>query len=138
MKKWLSAILLVQLSFNWRSAARFIVSVVVIGAITVSVTEATFELMLRYPSHVPRSMLPILREYYYAEDQPSIQYLPGCSKYDDELTYTLRPGSCRFIGREFDTVVTANSLGVRDDENSLRSPQIVVLGDSTAMGWGVK
>jgi lysophospholipase L1-like esterase len=131
------AILLFQLPFDWRPPVRFIVSVVVIGAITAGMTEGIFELMLRYPSHLPRSMLEILREYYYAEDQPSIQYLPDCSKYDDELTYTLRSGSCRFISREFDTVVTANSLGVRDDENSLRSPQIIVLGDSIALGWGV-
>ena len=112
-------------------------SVAVIGAITAGMTEGIFELMLRYPSHVPRSMLEVLKEYYYEEDQAFIQYLPDCSKYDDELTYTLRPGSCRFIGREFDTVVNANSLGVRDDENSLHSPQIIFLGDSIAMGWGV-
>src|SRR5262245_46921433 len=129
--------LLFQLPFDWRPPARFIVSVAVIGAITAGMTEGIFELMLRYPSHVPRSMLEVLKEYYYEEDQAFIQYLPDCSKYDDELTYTLRPGSCRFIGREFDTVVTANSLGVRDDENSLRSPKIIVLGDSVAMGWGV-
>ena len=129
--------LLFQLPFDWRPPARFIVSVAVIGAITAGMTEGIFELMLRYPSHVPRSMLEVLKEYYYEEDQAFIQYLPDCSKYDDELTYTLRPGSCRFIGREFDTVVNANSLGVRDDENSLHSPQIIVLGDSIAMGWGV-
>src|SRR5215813_9205563 len=103
--------LLFQLPFDWRPPARFIVSVAVIGAITAGMTEGIFELMLRYPSHVPRSMLEVLKEYYYEEDQAFIQYLPDCSKYDDELTYTLRPGSCRFIGREFDTVVNANSLG---------------------------
>src|SRR5262249_10620329 len=90
--------LLFQLPFDWRPPARFIVSVAVIGAITAGMTEGIFELMLRYPSHVPRSMLEVLKEYYYEEDQAFIQYLPDCSKYDDELTYTLRPGSCRFIG----------------------------------------
>src|SRR5690606_12788483 len=31
-----------------------------------------------------------------------------------------------------------NSLGVRDDEGSLRNPAIIVLGDSHGMGWGVE
>ena len=30
-----------------------------------------------------------------------------------------------------------NSAGFRDDEEALRSPEVVVLGDSFAMGWGV-
>lgn len=30
-----------------------------------------------------------------------------------------------------------NSLGVRDDEAALNNPEIVVVGDSQAMGWAV-
>ena len=30
-----------------------------------------------------------------------------------------------------------NSLGVRDDEESLNAPEVIVVGDSYAMGWGV-
>lgn len=67
-----------------------------------------------------------------------IQYWPECARYDARLTYLLRPGRCRFTGLEFDTEVNANSFGLRDDEESLVAPEIVVLGDSYAMGHGVE
>jgi hypothetical protein len=31
-----------------------------------------------------------------------------------------------------------NRLGLRDDENSLNAPEVIVIGDSHAMGWGVE
>lgn len=125
------------MTFDWRKAVGKAVSFAAIIAITAALAEAIFALMLRFPEYLPDQTMPALREYYYAEDQRFIQYLPSCAKYDAELTYALKPGSCRFSGREFDTVVTINSLGVRDDEESLRAPEIFVLGDSIAMGWGV-
>jgi lysophospholipase L1-like esterase len=57
--------------------------------------------------------------------------------FDPGLFYTLRPGSCRFSNREYDTTLHVNSQGLRDDEEALAAPEIVVLGDSFAMGWGV-
>ena len=42
-----------------------------------------------------------------------------------------------FNSREFSNRYYVNSIGFRDDENSLDNPRIVVLGDSYAMGWGV-
>ena len=59
-------------------------------------------------------------------------------RYDPELTYTLRPGRFRFRAREFDNLFEVNSRGLRDDEESLAGPEIIVLGDSHAMGWGVE
>ena len=59
-------------------------------------------------------------------------------EYDPELTYRLRPGACTFSELEFVTDYRINSLGVRDDEASLDGPEIIVLGDSFAMGWGVE
>lgn len=78
------------------------------------------------------------REYYARVDRKVIQYLPECGRYDEGLTYTLKPGTCRFHNREFDVEYRINSAGVRDDEASLAAPDIIVLGDSHAMGWGVK
>ncbi|WP_119389759.1 SGNH/GDSL hydrolase family protein [Taklimakanibacter lacteus] len=123
---------------RWRNAAGKIASLAMIFAITAVSAEGILELMLRFPGYIPNSMMPAMRQYYYAEDQRYIQYLPDCAKYDRKLTYTLKPGSCRFSGREFDTTVTINSLGVRDNEQSLQAPEIFVLGDSIAMGWGVE
>jgi hypothetical protein len=78
------------------------------------------------------------REYYARVDRKIISYLPECARYDEGLTYTLKPGTCRFRNREFDVEYRINSAGIRDDEASLASPDIIVLGDSHAMGWGVK
>ena len=68
----------------------------------------------------------------------TVHLLPECGEYDPELTYRLRPGTCIFSELEFSTSYEINSLGVRDDEQSLEAPEIVVLGDSFAMGWGVE
>jgi len=38
---------------------------------------------------------------------------------------------------EFTNEVRVNHLGVRDDEASLVAPDVIVIGDSHAMGWGV-
>lgn len=100
-------------------------------------TELAIELMLRTPGSSPRFVRRELREYYSRHDRTIIQTLPECAVYDPDLLYILRPGECRFMNREFDTRVHVNRLGLRDDEQSLLAPEIVVLGDSYAMGWGV-
>jgi hypothetical protein len=67
-----------------------------------------------------------------------VQFLPDCGRYDPDVTYTLRPGVCRFRNAEFDTELRINSAGLGDDEASLRDASVVVLDDSHAMGWGVE
>jgi lysophospholipase L1-like esterase len=66
-----------------------------------------------------------------------VQLLPECARFDPALGYTLKPPGCRFENREFSTELRVNSAGFRDDEASLAAPEVVVLGDSYAMGWGV-
>jgi lysophospholipase L1-like esterase len=90
-------------------------------------------LLERFPRKIQNSM-----GYLYAwGERDIIQFMPDCARYDKELGYTLRPGSCVFSGREFSNVYDINSIGVRDDEASLNHPEIIVAGDSVAMGWGV-
>jgi hypothetical protein len=94
-----------------------------------------FFLQRNTPSHKgPQKYL--LRALYHS-NRDFIQYNRDCARYDPDLTYTLRPGVCIFRNSEFFTKVEINSLGLRDDEASLRSPEVIVLGDSHAMGWGV-
>lgn len=100
--------------------------------------EGSLELMLDNPKYVPESIIDFWRSYYFSQDQPIVQYLPECSQYDPELTYTLRPGRCRFQSRYFNTWIEANRLGTRDDERSLSGPEVIVIGDSESMGWGVE
>lgn len=73
-----------------------------------------------------------------ARDRNVIQYINGFARYDSSLFYTLQPGRFRFCNREFDIAFDVNEAGLRDDAASLDNPEIIVLGDSYAMGWGVE
>jgi lysophospholipase L1-like esterase len=104
-------------------------------------TAALLETVLVVLRSSPRmAAVPLLRDLaveLYRSDWNVIQLDPACAQYDPELTYTLRPGTCTFSNTEYTTEVRINRLGLRDDEESLDRPEIVVLGDSVAMGWGV-
>ena len=104
---------------------------------TLVVVEGAMTAMLSFPEVLPQRLLSRLREYYMTHDRRLVQYVPEWARYDAQLAYTLKPCTFRAKGREFDVVFEVNSLGVRDDEASLRAPQVVVDGDSHAMGWGV-
>jgi len=88
--------------------------------------------------YLPAGIKQNIRLQYINCDRKIIQWLPECGQYDGQLGYTLRPGRCTFSNPEFKIECRINSLGVRDDEVSLISPEVIVLGDSFAMGWGVE
>jgi hypothetical protein len=100
---------------------------------TAVLLEGLLALWLAWPA-LPAA--PLAKRLYAAETLYP-QFNPACSRFADELFYALRPGSCRFDTREFSTELRINSGGFRDDEASLQAPPIVVVGDSTSMGWGV-
>ena len=64
-------------------------------------------------------------------------YQNALGRYDDKLFYTLKPGKGINSNIEFSNEYNINSQGLRDDESSLDFPEIIVLGDSHTMGWGV-
>jgi hypothetical protein len=103
----------------------------------VTMIEGGVEYFLNRPSILGGPLLKILRLYYETYDRSIIQLMPDCAQYDEKLTYTLKPGKCSFKNREFNIDIQVNSLGLRDDEASLASPDIVIVGDSYAMGWGM-
>lgn len=80
----------------------------------------------------------VIRHNYLRHSVNVIQMSDDCAMYNQRLTYTLKPGDCAFRNLEFDTKYHINSMGLRDNEESLTSPDIIVLGDSYAMGWGVE
>ncbi|MDI6686758.1 MAG: SGNH/GDSL hydrolase family protein [Desulfobacterales bacterium] len=105
-----------------------------------SLYESYMFIMVRSPKLLamcPRKIQNSIGYLYAWGDRDIIQFTPECAMYDKELGYTLRPGSCVFSGREFSNTYYVNRVGVRDDEASLNNPQIIVAGDSVAMGWGV-
>ena len=109
----------------------------VLGVLVVlAVLELGLALAIRFP---PPSKLfrDTIDDWYTHWERNIVQYDPACARYDAELTYTLRPGRCRFANREFDVELAVSTLGVRDAEEAGVAPEIVVLGDSFSMGWGV-
>jgi hypothetical protein len=111
---------------------------VVVG---LAICEGCFSLLLSHPAwltRMPPNVLSHLRAYYLHHDRTLVQAMPECARYDPGLFYTLKPGSCRFAAREFDVGLRVNSAGLRDDEDALNAPELIVAGDSFAMGWGVR
>lgn len=77
--------------------------------------------------------------YLYVQSERKIMQLQeGCGCYHPDLGYTLKPGKFVFTEREFSNDYFINSLGVRDAEDALLRPEIVIIGDSFALGWGVE
>lgn len=100
-------------------------------------TELLVEVLLDNPSACPGVLLPTLRRYHEYFDRDIFQADKQRTHYDDTLFYALNPGKFGYKSREFDNDFDVNSAGFRDDEASLIRPEIVVLGDSYTMGWGV-
>jgi lysophospholipase L1-like esterase len=98
--------------------------------------EGAVALLLARTPRVP-VLRTLAREYYGGFDRAILQTDARFARYDPELFYTLRPGRFVFAQREFAHELRVNALGVRDEESALDAPEIVVLGDSVAMGWGV-
>lgn len=74
---------------------------------------------------------------YIQGDRKIMQFQKGCGTHSTDFGYTLKPGTFTFTEIEFSNEYHINSLGVRDAEESLHAPEIVLLGDSFALGWGV-
>lgn len=84
--------------------------------------------------------------FQYLRNIPSFQM--GLGKYDPDLFYTLKPSNSNShsvrpsyavnSNIEFSNTYKINSQGIRDDEISLDFPEIIILGDSHTMGWGVE
>lgn len=111
---------------------------------SLAVLEGAVEAVLRRPTLLPSSTGPLgkpltlLTHYYKNSLRRIVQYVPECARYDPELTYTLTPGgSCRIVNRDHEVVYAANRAGLRDTEEALDRPELVVLGDSHAMGAAV-
>jgi len=97
--------------------------------------------MAVYQRHapLPLSYLNWMRLQYMNGFKNTTNFNSRLSQYDSLLTYRFRRNiTGRFMNPEFDVEIKTNSLGVRDDESSLRNPAIIVLGDSHGMGWGVE
>jgi lysophospholipase L1-like esterase len=120
-----------------RGAAIGLVLVVQV-AIALALAEGVLLAMYRFPAAwYPAGLMNFLRtEYFYSRH--IVQMDDRTARYDPELFYTLQPGAFVFSNPEFSTQFVVNREGLRDNQRSLEQPEIVVAGDSYAMGWGVQ
>lgn len=87
---------------------------------------------------LPPSLRSLVQELHIQYIRPVISFDPTLSRYDQALFYTMKPNvRFRQHGPEFSVVMKTNSAGLRDDEDSLKNYDAVLLGDSFALGWGV-
>lgn len=99
-----------------------------------TISEGIIFYFLRNTEKIPASLDRFMTEYYltYEINFPQLSY-------DSALTYTLKKNSVYdHENLEFRNNITVNSMGLRDDANALKSPEIICLGDSYTMGWGVE
>ena len=111
---------------------------VVVVIVFAAVLEGGHALVRHVPIFQRSGPLLQTARLLYLEHRSTIQFSLDCARFDPRTSYLLRPGSCRFANDEFETTYHVNSEGLRDDESSLEKPEVVVLGDSYAMGWGVE
>ncbi len=121
-----------------RRRLRPIVFSCLVVVILLSIIEASCYITFKHPQWIPEGFLVQVLRANYLNNRDFIQFDKSCAKYDPSVAYTLRPGRCVFSGVEFHVQVEVNKLGLRDDDSSARQPEIIVLGDSHAMGWGVE
>lgn len=101
--------------------------------------EILFTYWLHHPSRIPSFLNPAFQDYYMGLQRNVIPWNGESSAYDSSLFYILRPSS-RFIfeNYEFSDSFHTNKMGLRDDDSSLVNPEIISVGDSYGMGWGVE
>lgn len=129
---------------SWFNSTKNTIKVILFNLAFIIVLLALYELfifsLVHHPSILKKCPMIIrnsIGHLYNSEIRHNIQFSPNCAKFNTNLGYTLKPGYCVHSGMEFSNSYYVNSLGVRDDESSLEHPQIIISGDSFAMGWGV-
>lgn len=104
-----------------------------------TIIELSITFLLNSPNYIPNYLLKTFRYYYENFDVDKIQFNSKCAQYDPDLTYTLRPNvEYNFESREFHNTIKTNSIGTRGAAGPFSNSQIVFLGDSYTMGWGVE
>lgn len=110
----------------------------ILSIIGFGLVELVFIMPMKFEFARSIKALHPIAYFNYQQSRNLIQYLPDCGRYHEKLTYVLKSGECIFSNVEFSNHFSINSAGFRDDEESLARPEIVVVGDSQAMGWGVE
>ncbi len=125
------------------SAARTIARALFIAfnlLLAAAMIEGLLVVLLHAPAltaRMPTGVRTLVQQVYRHFNRTLVQFDEACARYDPDVTYTLKPGRCTFANLEFNTTLEINRLGLRDSDTALTAPEIIVVGDSHAMGWGV-
>jgi len=115
-------------------------SVILIIGVILLLLEAGMYFLTHHPEvlrHFSKKFRNSITYLYIQGDRKIMHFQRGCGVYSSELGYTLAPGAFMFREIEFNNEYRVNSLGIRDEEQSLIAPEIIFLGDSFTLGWGV-
>lgn len=136
---WLIISIIMGLVTRKGSAGKLAVKTGLILLLIFAIPEMLITYWLYHSAKIPSSLTSTFRDYYNGIQRNVIQLNPDCSVYDSNLLYTLKPSSSFvFKNYEFADTFNTNRMGLRDDDSSLSKPGIICLGDSHAMGWGVR
>jgi len=137
---WLAVSLILDAAvFRNLPARKAIQKSTLVVVVTLLISELFTIFLLHHPRYIPRQVLPLFQGYYDIFERDIVQINPNSGRYDSSLFYTLIPAKkFSFNNLEFHTAYHTNSKGLRDDEMSLEKPEVIVLGDSYGMGWGVQ
>lgn len=101
------------------------------------ILDGVFFGIIRNPENIPAFALQTFKDYYIGYHRNVVQYEPY-SHYDTAFFYSFKPATTFSFGNaEFSNQYTTNKLSMRDDDSSATQPDIICLGDSYTLGWGV-
>lgn len=84
-------------------------------------------------------MSKALLQDLFQNELRSIPFLTSTSgRYNEDFFYTLRPGESTFSNLEYSNQLNVHPSGFRAQEEDFQHGEIVFLGDSFTMGWGVE
>jgi lysophospholipase L1-like esterase len=107
-------------------------------AVVLFTQEAVFSYWLNHPQKLPEGLRLTYRRYYNLVDMDEIQFDTAFSEYDKDYFYRFKPGKkFQFKNREYNTAYSINNISFRDDNDAVKKPEIVCIGDSYTLGWGV-
>lgn len=118
---------------------RIIIGFLSIPIVLILLFDALIYFLLHNPEIVKKSpkLLENIRIVYLNIVRRDMHLDPHFITFDEEINYTLKPGTFIHSEIEFSNIYNVNSKGLRDSEEALQSPNVIIIGDGFTMGYGV-
>ncbi|MDQ6722763.1 MAG: hypothetical protein M3Z01_00650 [Thermoproteota archaeon] len=120
-----------------KSTRRNLIAIFLFVSIIIAL-EIFSDFLLHNPAKIPAFIQPAFANYYERYYRTIITYEKSKAKYDSTFFYMLKADTTfTFDNIEFHNIIKTNTMGLRDNNSSLVTPEVICLGDSYTMGWGV-